>query len=133
MPNLIRLAFAAIAAFAIHPLAESAPQWTEVARTESDRFYVDTTTVQRQGNVVSFWTHEVHLKPEGEQLPASSKHHITSCVTGESTIRTIVDYDAQGKLIATYDASKVPNINQISPGSVSYDVLKVLCKGRANK
>lgn len=117
------------------PLAAMAQNWVKFSETPELEFYIDQSSIKKNGSTVTYWT--MHNKKMAALLtnPSSSystKYRVTeNCDSEESRITYYASYEksmGQGKVIEsqTWDGKLNPNI----PGSIGYMVMQYVCNSK---
>ena len=115
---------------AVFPLFSHASRWVEVDGSDEARFYVDTQTIQKSGNSVTYWEKNNYFKRD-EFGDLSRKINATiNCRTKERKLlylMTYDDFDNGGKLTSSITPPK-QDWKPIAPETVAESIMKYLCR-----
>lgn len=126
LPIMKKLLFALI----FVPTISYAANWVSVSISATgDKFKVDSTSITRNGNEVTFWE-IINNAKRSDTGNLSSKNQMTiNCRTKEFNTKytqTFSDYDGQGTLSLQY--SSPSTWTPIPPDSTYENVMKFVCK-----
>jgi hypothetical protein len=114
------------------PLLASASNWVKVGKsTDGDIFFIDTQSMNRSGDSVTFWV-KVNYPTRTESGNFSSKTNKTiNCRTREIIFRHFMFYDDlnnNGKLTNSFAALASDVWQPIAPDTMNESAMKFVCK-----
>ena len=116
--------------FTLVPLLSYGSKWVNVAKSDTVIFYVDTQSIQKNGNTVTYWEKRNYVKRD-EFGDLSSKVNLTiNCRTRESQmlyLMTYDDLDNYGKVQSNFSPKNL-EWRPIAPDTVSEIVMKFICR-----
>lgn len=120
----------------ILPTPSFAQNWEKFSETPEIAFYIDQSSIKRNGSTVTYWTmHNKKLAAlVSDSNTYSTKYRVTQyCDTEESKITYYASYEksmGEGKVIESqnWDGKPTPNV----PGSIGYIVMKYVCNSKRN-
>jgi len=117
-------------AILMFPLLAHASNWVLVSTTTTgDKFKVDTTSIVRNGNEVTYWEIMNYAKRSADGELSAKDQVAVNCLTKEFStkyIQLFSDYDARGTMINTFKASGT--WSPIPPDTAIETVMKFVCK-----
>lgn len=124
-------------ALSLLPFMANAQAWVKIVETPELEYYVDRSSIKRNGSIVTYWTmHNKKLVTLMTQTTSdySTKYKlIQDCKKEESKMVYLVSYDkpmGEGKSLEarSWDGPPTPNV----PGSIGYLEMKYVCSSNRN-
>jgi len=115
------------------PFVVNASNWMFIAASSNTKFYLETSSIQKDGDTVNFWIRE-NLSNRSKLGYLSSKtNQIFDCKRRERKIiyaSFFEDLDNNGRKISQFSQAELgnPAWSPIPPDSVAEDILKSVCK-----
>ena len=113
------------------PLLAHAANWTLVSlSTEGDKYFIDTQSITRSGDSVTFWVKKNYASRDKYGDLSAKVNETVNCRTRESNSRYMMffdDLDNHGKQTSSF-SPKDKAWEPIPPESVSESQLKFVCK-----
>jgi hypothetical protein len=118
------------------PLPVFAAQWTKVTENAvSDRFFVDTSSIQRKGAAISYWEYREFPQPNNALLETAVTppvHGVVmrwalNCSNKTQRLERLNAYDKSRKIIRKFDYGTKGDLVQPQPGSSSFVVMNFVC------
>ena len=120
------------------PPTAIAQSWVKVNETPEAEFYIEMSSLKRNGPTVTYWAMQ-NKKPISQLISPSKElstkfRVIQNCSSEEYRITFYADYEkpmGEGKVINSnsLDVKPTPNI----PGTSGYEDMKIVCKKTAGK
>jgi hypothetical protein len=113
----------------IFPIFSYANRWVEVTSSSDARYYVDTQSIQKSGNSVTFWEKSNKNKRDEFGDLSAKANSVINCRTRETKIlylMTYDDFDNNGKLTASISPTKA-EWKPIAPETISEFIMKFVC------
>lgn len=138
MKAVLNLAIAGLICAAIAPAA-SAAEWTKVTENEAkDRFFVDTSTIQRNGNIVWYWEYREFPEPNNAFLDTKVDQPVhgavirwsLDCGAKAQRLRKVNAYTKNRKLIQKFDYGEAGMMFQPRAGSSAHTVMNYVCNAQ---
>ena len=126
------------AVLALSPAALAA-EWVKVAEnTASDRFFVDQSSIQRQGSFVRYWEYREFPQPNNAFLEESVDQPVYGvvinwsgdCTNSTQRLRQVTAYSKDRKVIQRFSYGDQGILNQAQPGSSTNAVLNYVCAAK---
>lgn len=113
-----------------------AAEWVKVAEnTASDRFFVDQSSIQRQGSFVRYWEYREFPQPNDAFLEERVDQPVygvvinwsADCTNNTQRLRQVTAYSKERKVIQRFSYGDQGSLNQTQPGSSTNAVLNYVC------
>jgi hypothetical protein len=139
MKSLLNFAIAGLV-FAYMP-AGMAAQWTKVAENAvKDRFFVDKSSIQRNGGIVWYWEYREFPEPNNALLDEKVNQPLhgavirwsVDCANKAQRLRKLNAYTKNRQLIQKFDYGDDGVLLQPKLGSSTYTVMDFVCKSVAS-
>lgn len=134
MKKLFHLLIAG-ACFAYAPMA-SAANWTKVAENSvNDKFFIDTSSIQRNGTIVWYWEYREFPQPNNAFVEATVNQPVqgavirwsVDCTNKAQRLRKLNVYTKNRQLIQKFEYGDTGALTQSKPGSSAYAVANYAC------
>ena len=121
----------------IFPTAIYAQNWSKFSETPEVEFYVDLSSIKKNGSLVTYWSmynKKITALMNNPSNSYSTKLRVTqNCEMEESKITYFASYEksmGEGKVLESqnWDEKPQPNI----PGSIGYIVMKYVCNSKGS-
>jgi hypothetical protein len=141
MKAVLNLAIAGVVIAAIAPVATAA-QWTKVTENSAkDKFFVDTSAIQRKGDVVWYWEYREFPEANNAFLEAKVDQPLhgavvrwsADCGAKSQRLRKVNAYTKNRKLIQKFDYGETGMLTQPRSGSSAYTVMDYVCNAAQKK
>jgi hypothetical protein len=119
------------------PTSIYAQNWSKFSETPEVEFYVDLSSIKKNGSLVTYWSmynKKIAALMNNPSNSYSTKLRVTqNCELEESKITYFASYEnsmGEGKITESqsWDGKPTPNI----PGSIGYIVMKYVCNSNRN-
>ena len=139
MKNLMRLAIAGVV-FSWMPVATAA-EWTKVTENAvKDKFFVDTSSIQRNGTIVWYWEYREFPEANNALLEANVNQPLhgavmrwsADCTSKSQRLRKLNAYTKNRQLIQKFDYGDSGMLLQPKAGSSTANVMNYVCRAQAN-
>lgn len=116
--------------------AQSA-QWTRITENSvKDRFFVDTSSIQRNGSIVWYWEYREFPEANNALLDVKVDQPVhgavmrwsADCSNGSQRLRKVNAYTTNRKLIQKFDYGNDGMLLQPKPGSSTRKVMEYICQ-----
>ncbi len=113
-----------------------AVQWVKVTENAvSDRFFVDSSSIQRKGSAVSYWEYREFKEPNNALLETNVDKPVygvvmrwaLDCNNKTQRLERLNAYDRKRQIIRKFDYGSKGTLAQPQPGSSSFTVLNFVC------
>jgi hypothetical protein len=113
-----------------------AAEWVKITEnTVSDRFSVDKSSIQRNGNYVRYWEYREFPQPNNAFLSEEISQPVHSvivlwsadCTTKLQRLRHAIAYDKNRKVLGRFNYGESGSLIQSKPGSSGNTVLNYVC------
>ncbi len=115
--------------FLLTPIFSYASRWVETGRTITAQFYVDTQSIQRNGNLVTFWERRNYVQRNKFGDLSTKANLVINCRTRESKLLFLItydDFDNSGKV--TTNTTVNQEWQPIAPDTIEESTMKFVCK-----
>lgn len=100
------------------------PSWVRIATSVGgDQYSIEKESLRHQNNIAWFWVKVQPLVPD-ENGFTYKMYHSANCKTQQHRIRTIIDFDIEGKVTNITEDEDQAELIQASPDSVDYALLQ---------
>lgn len=120
---------------AIAPVANAA-QWTKITQNAvNDQFFIDTSSIQRDGSIVWYWEYREFPQPNNALLDVSVNQPLlgavmrwsADCTTKSQRLRKLNAYTKNRQLIQKFDYGENGMLMQPKAGSSTHTVMERAC------
>lgn len=134
MQKFLRLAILGFALF--YAPTVLAAEWIEVVENSvGDKFYVDKSTMQRNGNNVWYWEYREFEQPNNafleveldEPVYGATIYRSVDCTSRVARLRQLLAHDKDKNVIRRFDYGNEGTLSQSRSGSSSAEVLSYVC------
>lgn len=134
MKKLLNLAIAG--AFLAHTPSVLAADWTKVAENPvSDKFFVDASSIQRNGSSVWYWEYREFPQPNNAFVDTKVNQPVygavirwsVDCTSKTQRLRKLNAYTKNRQLIQKFEYGDTGALMQPKPGSSAYTVVEYVC------
>ena len=119
-----------------------AAEWTKVTENSvKDRFFVDASSIQRDGSIVWYWEYREFPEANNALLEAKVDQPVhgavmrwsADCAAQSQRLRKLNAYATSRKLIQKFDYGDTGLLQQPKVGSSTHKVLDYVCRSRQQK
>jgi hypothetical protein len=116
--------------------AAVAAEWVKITENAaSDRFFVDQSSIQRQGDFVRYWEYREFPQPNDVFLEESVDQPVygvvlnwtADCTNSTQRLRQATAYNIDRKVIQRFSYGDRGTLIQTQPGSSTHAVLNYIC------
>jgi hypothetical protein len=134
--SMLFLKFLTIGAVLAAAPAAVAAEWVKVTENvASDRFFVDQSSIQRQGDFVRYWEYREFPQPNDAFLEESVDQPVYGvvlnwsgdCTNNTQRLRQVTAYNIDRKVIQRFSYGDRSPLIQTQPGSSTNAVLSYVC------
>lgn len=118
------------------PNAAIAAEWKKITENSvKDRFFIDTSSIQRKGNSVTYWEYREFPEPNNPFLENTIEEPLhgvvirwsADCNSKTQRLRRVNAFAKDRKLIQRFDYGETGTLVQPRQGSSGYEVLQYAC------
>ncbi len=126
---------------AVAPIA-SAAEWTKITQNAvNDRFFIDTSSIQRNGSIVWYWEYREFSQPNNALLDVNVDQPVlgavmrwsADCSSKSQRLRKLNAYTKNRQLIQKFDYGDSGLLLQPKVGSSTHAILERACMPPTNK
>ena len=134
------LKFLIAGAFLSYSPAVWAAEWTKVAQNSvNDKFFVDTSSIQRNNSIAWYWEYREFPQPNNALLDTTVAQPVygavmrwsVDCTSKAQRLRKINAYTKNRQLIQKFDYGDSGLLSQPKPGSSAATVVNYVCSQEA--
>jgi hypothetical protein len=116
-------------AFALFAPAPALAEWVSITSTGNERIYIEDSSIERTGNLVSFWRRMQVLEIDSTGVAAKDAYQYLNCLTGNWAEQYSLLYSRSGKIVyeKKYSQREIEVLPTI-PGSASEIVYNFVCR-----
>ncbi|MEB3295424.1 MAG: surface-adhesin E family protein [Synechococcales bacterium] len=135
MPRAI-VVLLSISALGLWSAPAPAAEWKKITENSvKDGFFIDTESIQRKGNTVTYWEYREFPEPNNAFLenPVNEPLHgvvirwSADCTSKTQRLRRVNAFGKERKLLQRFDYGENGTLMQPRPGSSGYEVLEYAC------
>ncbi len=124
------------------PRLANAAEWTKVTENSvKDRFFVDTSSIQRNGSITWYWEYREFPEANNALLEAKVDPPVhgavmrwsADCTAQSQRLRKLNAYTTNRKLIQKFDYGDAGMLIQPKAGSSTYRVMDYVCRSPQKK
>lgn len=119
-----------------------AVEWTRITENSvKDRFFVDTSSIQRNGSIVWYWEYREFPEANNALVEAKVNQPVhgavmrwsADCTTQSQRLRKLNAYTTNRKLIEKFDYGDTGLLLQPKTGSSTYKIMDYVCRSAQKK
>ena len=115
-----------------------AAEWVKVTENAAkDSFFIDSSTIKKTGNLVTYWEYREFVEPNNaflENKPEKDKplygvviRWTADCGAKTQRLRRVNAFTTNRELLQRFDYGETGTLSQPRPGSSGYEVLETAC------
>lgn len=122
------------------PDATGATEWKKITENSTkDSFFIDTESIQRKGNTITYWEYREFPEPNNAFLENAINEPLhgvvirwsADCASKTQRLRRVNAFGKERKLLQRFDYGDNGTLMQPRPGSSGYEVLNYACNPKS--
>ncbi|MER3433744.1 MAG: hypothetical protein C4288_10000 [Leptolyngbya sp. ERB_1_1] len=131
-----------VSLLAQRPAIAQSAEWTKITENSvKDRFFVDTSSIQRDGAIAWYWEYREFPEANNALLEAKVDQPVhgavmrwsVDCSTQSQRLRKLNAYTTNRKLIQKFEYGDTGMMLQPKAGSSTYKVMDYVCRSQQKK